>query len=95
MMQNGLILCGAILGKKHIKWGDKGDRKAGEMLTLYVCPKSDNGSLDVQPVELSVASDDIPSVDIKLATKKQFDVVFMQVEQFRDRLSFKQFIELK
>lgn len=94
-MQNGLIFCGALLGKSHIKWGAKADRKEGEMLNLYICPKANAGSLDVKPEEVMVATADIPLVETKLQTMKQFDTVFLQVEKQRERLVFKSFVDLK
>lgn len=94
-MQNGLIFGGALLGKSHIKWGAKGDRKEGEMLNLYICPKASNGSLDVKPEEIMVSSEYIRQVEAKLLPLKQFDTIFIQVEKQRERLVFKNFIELK
>ena len=94
-MQNGLIFCGALLGKSHIKWGAKADRKEGEMLNLYICPKASNGSLDAKPEEVMVSTDLIPDVERRLLTMKQFDIVFLQVEKQRERLVFKQFLDLK
>lgn len=94
-MQNGLILAGALLGKKHVKWGAKTDRVAGEMLNVYVCPKVNGNGLDVTPEEVMVPVDQIPMVEAKLSTLKQFDVVFMAVDKQRERLVFKQFIDLK
>ncbi len=94
-MQNGLIFCGALLGKSHIKWGAKADRKEGEMLNLYICPKASNGSLDAKPEEVMVSTDLISDVERRLLTMKQFDIVFLQVEKQRERLVFKQFLDLK
>lgn len=94
-MQNGLIFCGALLGKIHIKWGAKADRKEGEMINLYICPKASNGSLDAKPEEVMVSTDLIPDVERRLLTMKQFDIVFLQVEKQRERLVFKQFLDLK
>lgn len=94
-MQNGLIFCGALLGKSHIKWGAKADRKEGEMLNLYICPKASTGSLDSKPEEVMVPTDLIPEVERKLLPMKQFDIVFLQVEKQRERLVFKQFLDLK
>ena len=92
-MQNGLIFGGALLGKSHIKWGAKADRKPGEMLNLFICPKS--ASLDVKPEEVMVPSENITQVESRLLTMKQFDTIFIQVEKQRERLVFKNFIELK
>ena len=92
-MQNGLIFSGVLCGKNHIKWAAKGDRKAGEMMTLYVCPRA-NGSLDVKPEEVMVSSDLIDVVNAKLLQSKQFDVLFIQVDKQRDRLVFKSFIDI-
>jgi len=94
-MQNGLIFCGALLGKSHIKWGAKADRKEGEMLNLYVCTKDTSGSLDVKPEEVMVPADAISSVETKLKTLKQLDLIFLSVEKQRDRLVFKSFVDLK
>lgn len=93
-MQNGLIFCGALLGKSHIKWGAKADRKEGEMLNLFICPKASNGSLDAKPEEVMVSTDLMPDVERRLLTMKQFDIVFIQVEKQRERLVFKQFLDL-
>jgi len=94
-MQNGLIFCGALLGKSHIKWGAKADRKEGEMLNLFVCPKDTSGTLDVKPEEVMVPADAISSVEAKLRTMKQLDTVFLSVEKQRDRLVFKSFVDFK
>lgn len=93
-MQNGLFFSGALLGKNHIKWGAKGDRKAGEMMNLFICPKATTG-LDVRPEEIMVPSDSIDAVNLKLLHMKQFDTVFLQVEKQRERLVFKSFMDIK
>ncbi|NCD15391.1 MAG: hypothetical protein EOL92_09215 [Bacteroidia bacterium] len=94
-MQNGLIFVGALLGKSHIKWGAKADRKEGEMLNLYICPKANGTSLDVKPEEVMVPADAISSVEARLSAMKQFDTVFLSVDKQRERLVFKSFVELK
>lgn len=92
-MQNGLILYAAILGFTHIKWSAKGERQAGEMLTLHLCPKTEGGSLDAKPSEIFVPQDSMSTVQLKLRTLKQFDPVFVSLEQQRDRLVFKSFVD--
>lgn len=94
-MQNGLIFGGALLGKSHIKWAARADRKEGEMLNLYICPKASGGSLDVKPEEVMVPADQIVAVTGRLMAMKQFDTVFLQVEKQRERLVFKGFLDLK
>lgn len=94
-MQNGLMMCAALLGVKHIKWGaNKEGRKEGEMMQLFLCPKSSDGSLDVQPQVITVSSDEVPAVQKRLITAKQFDTFLVNLEMQKDRLIFKSFFEL-
>lgn len=93
-MQNGLIMCASILDFSHFKWAAKENRPAGEMMTLHLCPKTPDGSLDVKPSEVSVPQDFMGAVQLKLKSLKQFDTVFVSVEQQRDRLVFKSFFEM-
>lgn len=94
-MQNGLMMCAALLGVKHIKWGaNKEGRKEGEMITLFMCPKSSDGSLDVQPQEINVSADDVQTVQKRLITAKQFDVFIVSLDKQKERLIFKGFFDL-
>lgn len=78
-MQQGTMIFGALLGINHIKWGDKGDRKAGEMLTIFLCPKTDGGTLDAEPVTVSVPSENVASAMLKLKEMKQFEPMLVSV----------------
>lgn len=79
-MQQGTIIFGAILGMNHVKWAANANRQAGEMLSMYVCPATDGGTLDAEPITISVPSENVPSALMKLQTLKQFDSVMVSVQ---------------
>lgn len=72
-MQQGLMFFGSIIGLRHFKWGATQTRSAGEMLSIFVCEKTDDGSLDAEPRTISVSSEAISAVMAKLGGVKQFD----------------------
>ena len=53
-MQQGMLIIGSLLGIRHFKWEANANRKAGEMLTLYICPKTEGGTLDAEPCSISI-----------------------------------------
>lgn len=79
-MQQGTIIYGALLGINHFKWAAKPDRPAGEMLTIYLCPKTEGGTLDAEPITISVPSENVPSAMMKLKELKQFDLAMVSVQ---------------
>lgn len=73
-MQQGLMFFGSIIGLRHFKWAATQTRTAGEMLSIFVCEKTDDGSLESQPLTISVPSEAISAVMAKMHTVKQFDL---------------------
>ncbi|NCC74475.1 MAG: hypothetical protein EOM06_13930 [Sphingobacteriia bacterium] len=72
-MQQGFMFFGSLIGIQHFKWAANQTRAAGEMLSIFVCEKTDDGSLDAEPQTISVPSDHVEPVLAKLKTMKQFD----------------------
>lgn len=99
-MQQGMLIIGSLLGIRHFKWEANANRKAGEMLTLYICPKTEGGTLDAEPCSISVPSENVPSALGTVQKKKQFDTVVVSVQQVpgrngeRDRLMYRCFYDL-
>lgn len=92
-MQQGFMICAVLLGASHIKWAAKEGRAAGEMVTLYLCPQAVDGGMGERPCEVMVQHEDIPSVNAKLQTLKQFDTVMINLDKQRDRLVYRGFFE--
>lgn len=73
-MQQGFMFFGSVIGMKHFKWAANQTRAAGEMLSVYVCEKTDDGSLTAAPRTISIPSEHVEPVLAKLQAMKQFDL---------------------
>lgn len=73
-MQQGFMFFGSLIGIQHFRWAANQTRAAGEMLSIFVCEKTDDGSLNAEPQTISVPSDQVGPVLAKLQTMKQFDL---------------------
>ena len=61
-MQQGFMFFGSLIGIQHFKWAANQTRAAGEMLSVYVCEKTDDGSLNAEPQTISVPSEQVAPV---------------------------------
>lgn len=73
-MQQGLMFFGSVIGIKHVKWAANPTRAAGEILSVYVCEKTDDGSLNAIPKTITVTSEHVTQLLPKLQMMKQFDL---------------------
>ena len=73
-MRQGFMFFGSLIGIHLFKWAANQTRAAGEMLSVYVCEKTDDGSLNAEPQTISVPSEQVAPVLAKLQTMKQFDL---------------------
>lgn len=88
----GLTMTAALLGYSHFRYPAKGERPAGEMMTLYMCEQT-NGNLEVKPVEVSVPQDQISNVMMHIRKFVQFDLLTVKLTLQRERLVFNAFQE--